>query len=605
MMLLASASGAGGALRAATPAEPQLLSVYPIGGQAGTTYRATVRGRALAGAYAVWFGATGVEGEIAGFEADADRPGAAADKARTGPKTVQSVEIEFRLTAEAPVGGHSFRLITPHGLSNSLEFYVHDEAAVLEQSGVHELPPDATPIANLPAAIHGRIAESGEVDYYSFTARAGEELRFAAFSSEAMDPAIAIYEPTGSWFDPNRATRLAFHDEDVACPDLTTEPSLEYRFEKDGTYLVRVNGFWGYGGADHSYVLLLTSARAEDSEKEKKDSRDPDWEERTWTRKLDPERMKSLWHRAVPELAPQKESGDGQGKGAVATMGEIPVVDADAEPTSLPVEPPLIPVPALVVGTIERPGDIDRVRFSVKEGDKLVLEVETPQKTIPLMNPYLRVIDQDGVEAFTNVYSRVNANGNISKQIQPKTAYAFPREGSFTLEIRDITANYGDREMSYRVLVRPQVPHLGRVRVAEDHINIFAGEAKKLTIVTEQEEGYDGFALLSVEGLPPGVQAAPATEVEPETPPPFSEGKKERFTTESEKATFVFLSSPDAEPTRTPVKATVYAQPVVNGKLGPRMAVKDILVMLLRPEPEPGKDPKPVASGGSAGAVEK
>jgi hypothetical protein len=55
--------------------------------------------------------------------------------------------------------------------------------------------------------------------------------------------------------------------------------------------------------------------------------------------------------------------------------------------------------------------------------------------------------------------------------------------------------------MSYRVLVRPQVPHLGRVRVDADHINIFAGEAKKLSIVTEQEEGYDGFALLADGGI--------------------------------------------------------------------------------------------------------
>jgi hypothetical protein len=50
----------------------------------------------------------------------------------------------------------------------------------------------------------------------------------------------------------------------------------------------------------------------------------------------------------------------------MATMGLIPVVDADAEPTSVPVEPPESPLPALVVVTIERPGDIDLVRFSVK-----------------------------------------------------------------------------------------------------------------------------------------------------------------------------------------------------------------------------------------------
>jgi hypothetical protein len=221
------------------------------------------------------------------------------------------------------------------------------------------------------------------------------------------------------------------------------------------------------------------------------------------------------------------------------------------------------------------------VRFSVKAGDRLVFEVETPEKTVPLVNPYLRVVDSDGVEALTNIYSRINANGNISKQIQPKTQYAFPRDGDFTLEIRDITATYGDREMRYRVLVRPQVPHLGAVHIAQDRLNLVAGEAQKLSIVTDQEEGYDGYAILTVEGLPEGVRVVMATEVEPDSPPPFNEGKKERFTTKSQKATFVFLSEPDAPPTDAPVKGRVYAQPVVKGKLGPRILAKELLIMVL------------------------
>jgi hypothetical protein len=257
------------------------------------------------------------------------------------------------------------------------------------------------------------------------------------------------------------------------------------------------------------------------------------------------------------------------------------------------VEPPVIHLPALVVGTVEHAGDIDRVRFSVKEGDRLAFEVETPDKTVPLMNPYLRVVDSEGVEALTNIYSRINANGNISKQIHPKTQYAFPRDGDFTLEIRDITASYGDRRMRYRVLVRPQVPHLGEVHVAQDRLNLVAGEAQKLSVVTDQEEGYDGYAVLSVEGLPEGVRAVMATEVEPDSPPPFNEGKKERFTTKSQKATFVFLSEPDAPATSVPVKGRIYAQPVVKGKLGPRILAKELWIMVLR---QPGGAERPAES---------
>jgi hypothetical protein len=35
-------------------------------------------------------------------------------------------------------------------------------------------------------------------------------------------------------------------------------------------------------------------------------------------------------------------------------------------------------------------------------------------------------------------------------------------------------------------------------------------------------------------------------EVDPDSPPAFNEGKKERFTSKSQKATFVLLSDPQA-----------------------------------------------------------
>jgi hypothetical protein len=296
--------------------------------------------------------------------------------------------------------------------------------------------------------------------------------------------------------------------------------------------------------------------------------------------------MKRLWSRAVESLAPEPpkaDEGEESESGAVPAIQPIPVVDPDAEPRKLPIEPQRIQLPSLIQGTIERPGDIDRVKFSVKTGDRLVFEVETPEKTIPIFNPYLKVIDENGVEAFTNVYSRINANSVISKQIRPKTAYSFSRGGEFTLEIRDITASYGDAAMSYRVLVRPQVPHVGKVHIAKNYLNLMAGEAAKLSVITDQEEGFEGFAILTLEGLPQGVTAMPGTEVEPDKPPPFNEGKKERYTTKSRKATFILVTDADAPPTRMPVMARVFAQPVMEGKPGRKIPVKDVLVMVVRP----------------------
>lgn len=556
-----------GTLCAATPTPPKADSIFPLGGKPGSNFEAVIRGAALRDAYAIWFEGGGATAKVIAVEPE---PGAGDAKRKPG----DLLRVDLQLDASLKDSYRSFRILTPGGVSNALRIYTHPEPSLPEAPGPHDVARQAQPLPSLPVAVHGRIAEVGEVDFYSFRVAAGEELTFRTMSSDALDPGLALYKLTGSWFDSDRPTRLAFADEPVSYPNLSTEATLRYRFAEAGEYLVRVNGFWGHGGAGQEYTLrvvrgsdpgLPAAADASPSDA----SPDPaQWTERRWTRQITTDRMAQLWARALPSLA--------------AAAKPIPVVDADAEPTALPVVPPKIQLPALVTGAIERPGDIDRVKFAVKEGDKLTFEVETPDKTVPLINPYLRVIDSEGVEAFTNIFSMVNSNGNASKQIHPKTQYAFPRGGEFTLEIRDITAAYGDARMRYKVLVRPQVPHLGEVKVNVDCLNLEPGKAQKVSIVTDQEEGFDGYVILSMEGLPEGIRVVTGTEVEPDSPPQPPMGKRERFTTKSKKATLVLAPDHAAPATRVPVMGRIYAQPVVKGELGTRILIKEIPVMVVK-----------------------
>ncbi len=575
--------------QSAPAGEPELISIFPIGAQQASRAGAEIRGRLLDGVYAVWSASPALRAEVGAVRAAEAEPAAGKKKDTKKPKPpVQILSLRFDIAEDADVGNHEIRLIGPGGISAPLTFRVHAEPVVAESDGVHDLPTEAHKIPNRPIVINGTIAEQGEVDYYSFEAGKDEEIRFEVFSAAALDPAITLYQITGSWFSKDRASRLAFIDEPVPYPGLTNDTELTYRFSEKGTYLVRVSGFLGAGGPDHGYQLHAGKPVNDASSRPARQAKRPEWKERTWTRKLDPARMMELWSRAVLSLAPSaseiEEAMSDPKAGALATTAEVPVVDLDAEPAGLPVGPREITLPSLLVGAIEHPGDIDRVKFDVKAGDHLVLEVETPEKTLPLLNPYLRVVDAEGVEAFTNILSRVNANGVISKQIHPKTAYAFPRDGSFTLEIRDITYNYGDSEMKYRVMVRPRVPHVGEVVVADDHLNLLAGEAAKLTVVTSQEEGYEGLITLAVEGLPEGVEAFAGTEVEPDRPPSNSTGKIERFQTKTTTATFVLAVDADAPATRLPVRVRVMARPVMRGRAGEAIQVKELLVMVVRPE---------------------
>ena len=183
--------------------------------------------------------------------------------------------------------------------------------------------------------------------------------------------------------------------------------------------------------------------------------------------------------------------------------------------------------------------------------------------------------------------------------VEPKVIYSFERGGEYVLEVRDLTARNGDPDFHYRIMVRPQIPHVGSIEVAlslarsldgslkkgpaVEHLNLAPGDVKKITVLIEQEEGFDGQVVLSCAGLPPGVEAFPAAEAEPATPGVLDEGKKERFLPAGERVTVVVAARPDATVTRSPVLAHFQARPVVNGKLGPALPLETIPVMVVEP----------------------
>ena len=144
----------------------------------------------------------------------------------------------------------------------------------------------------------------------------------------------------------------------------------------------------------------------------------------------------------------------------------------------------------------------------------------------------------------------------------------------------------GEPAFKYRVLVRPQIPHVGKIEVQEDAANLVPGEASKLTIITDQEEGFGGEVVFKIEGLPRGVEALAGADVEPDTEAPFPEVHRERFVPKSKETTILLVTASDAPATEMPKVARIIARPVVGGKLGAPWKVRDLLVMVLKPGQE-------------------
>ena len=121
------------------------------------------------------------------------------------------------------------------------------------------------------------------------------------------------------------------------------------------------------------------------------------------------------------------------------------------------------------------------------------------------------VLDVKGTVVLSNLRVQDGKVGTVdSKVIQVRSELVgkLDHEGEYVLRIRDLTSLQGSPDHMYWVLVRPQLPHVGDVRVQpEGPCNLPAGGRQRLTLSVQAKEDYAGTPALSVEGLPQGVRA--------------------------------------------------------------------------------------------------
>ena len=263
-------------------------------------------------------------------------------------------------------------------------------------------------------------------------------------------------------------------------------------------------------------------------------------------------------------------------------------------------------IPGLIEGRIQKPGDVDLFRFQAKAGQQLAFELETPRVSPPHFNPWLKLLDEGGNELVSNIYMEYGGDGDdVNKTVERKTIFTIEQAGSYYVQVRDLTSVQGGPRFVYRLLARPQVPHLGRIEISlgvtpslstlidkTDRINLEAGQAKEMVVVCEKEEGFQGEVALTVDNLPPGVQAWVSTaagwtetlmrgiqyrplDVEVMSP---RHHRPQRSAT-----TLLFWASPDTPITGMPRFLHLVARPVVDGRAGPAVPAGRIPFLAIHP----------------------
>lgn len=547
----------------AAAVDPRLTSIHPFSGQRGSTFVAVVRGSGLTGASAA--ASEDAPFRITVEKIEVEPAGESGGRSKT---PAELVTLRVQVAGNAKPGKYPVRLLTRNGVSNALPLQVTDLPVLPEPEGKHEAADTAIPITGVPAVLSGRLTRRGEADYFAFEAEAGQTMTFdlqsglpqiasggSAATVANFDPSLTLYRPEGSWFDPKRLRRIAYNDEPAWVFGHSTDAHLIYRFSQSGRYVLRVEAFAGQGGPDYSYVLKIAAGGFPQESTDPS----PEWEERTWTRKLTPDLLNRL-----------------------ATRGGKPAPEKFIETWHGAAEPVAIKLPAHVEGSLLSPGETHRARFRVDGPADIAMEVETPAAAPPFFNPVVRLLNGSGDEVATNVFAgRGACSGAMTKSLQSKTLVPLRDPGEYTLEVRDATADLSGSDFRYRVQLRHQIPHVGQVRVDADHVNLSPGEAKTVRIFFDREEDYRGAVMIAAESLPPGVSSAVGADFEPDKDDPPAGGKRERYTPRTERAVLVLTAAPDTRPRGELYRIRVVVRPLADGKPGEILASKTIPMMVI------------------------
>ncbi len=434
---------------------------------------------------------------------------------------MELVFAEVTVAPDAKPGRREIRVITKHGISNAMPFYVGQVPEVARKPmkiarkpvlGKEHLaqrrrpPAEETVRITVPCTMNGQIA-AGEVNRYRFPASKGQRLLISAKARQLV-PYVADGVP--GWFQAvlrlhdSGGKELAYNDDYRFNPD----PVLYFEVPKDGDYVLTINEAIFRGR--ESFVYRITIG------------------ELPFVTSIFPlggrvgkgvKIEASGWNLEKAALTPPaKDAKPGHhliaatnGKlvsnyvpFALDTLGEC----LDKEPNDSASKAQKVSLPIIVNGRADRPGDWDVFEVAGKAGQTIVAQVHARRLGSPF-DSFVKVTGADGKIIALNDDHYDAASGLNTDHADSYLMVKLPADGKYFIHLGD-TRRHAGKAYAYRLRISQPQPDFA-LRLIPSRIVIRSKASAAVTVYAIRKDGFDGPIKLSFKNLPKGLVSSGVT----------------------------------------------------------------------------------------------
>jgi len=518
----------GAALGAAHP--PEVVRVFPLGGQAGTTVSLEILGGRLS--------------NIVGVQFDSQDLVWDQKTTQAGPIKVTG---DVRISRAAALGAHTLRVVTLDGPSNSAIFNVGQFSSPREIEPNNKLD-QAQKLSSLPVEVQGRLDGAPDIDIYSFHANKGERWVFDLRSIEdgsSVEARMILMDESGK--------QIKFNDDR---DDYNENPLIEHTFSAAGIYLVKLDQYRGPRGFNFgkscSYILrisalpLITTTypmavragsqavmwlRGTGLDSIQKvyltELRQAEYGRMTYPYTM------PIHFRQDPASGLQQVRIDGHVKRRTSEAAELAFpVPANATPglwklwaighkgsasglninivnevlleEATAVKSTLTAAPLAINGELTKPGQKDVFRIEGRAGQPLHFLTVAAQLGVPYLDSVLTLRDVSGKKLAEND-DVVAGQGTLLGNSDSSLFFTPKQDGPLVLEIRD-RIRRGGPGFEYVLKIRNERPSF-QLFTTPENFTITPGGTSEIKVHLIREAGFEGEIEIWFEGLPPGVTA--------------------------------------------------------------------------------------------------